>query len=405
MPQLDDYTQLALDHICHLSERIGARGGCTGAERQAAEYTADQMRTMGARDVRLEPYRGAPSTYRPYVLAFLAALLGTLLVWLLHERWMMAVAAVLSALGAWGMLAESDLAGSWMRYLLPRAGSQNAVGVLPPAGEIKHRAVLCAHLDTHRTPIFYSSTTWHKLFAILVGGSFVSMAVAVLAYALGALFYWPWVRWIGLGVAALQFVALILCLQADFTPFTVGANDNASGVGVALAVARRLAAEPLNHTEVWLAFTGCEEVGAYGAAAFLDAHAADLGNGGVYIILDQVGFGRVRYLTADGLIIKRKTHSRALQLARRAAYELPDLKMRRQVGLAYTDALVATKRGLIALTLHTLPLVANNETMHWHQASDTLAYLDPDALADTHAVVWQLLHQIDRASVEENHKT
>ncbi len=208
MSQLDDYTQLALDHICHLSERIGARGSCTAAERQAAEYTADQMRTMGARDVRLEPCRGAPSTYRPYVLAFLAALLGTLLVWLVRERWMLAVAALLSALGAWGMLAESDLAGSWMRRLLPRAASQNAVGVLSPSGKVKHRAVLCAHLDTHRTPIFYSSITWYMLFAVLVGGSFVSMAVAALVYALGALFDWSWVRWIGLVAAVLQFFAI-----------------------------------------------------------------------------------------------------------------------------------------------------------------------------------------------------
>ena len=404
MPDLDDYTQQALDHICYLSERIGARGSCTLAERHAAEYGVEQIRAADARNARLEPFWGVSSTYRPYLLAFVVALLGTLAAWLVSERWMMVVAALLSALGAWGMFAESDLAASWMRRLLPRAASRNAVGILSPAGEVKHRAVLCAHLDTHRTPIFYSSTTWYLVFALLVGGSFVSMAVAALAYALGALFDWSWVRWIGLVAAVPQFLAMILCLQADFTPFTVGANDDASGVGVALAVARRLAAEPLAHTEVWLALTGCEEVGAYGAAAFLDAHAAELGPDAVHIILDQVGFGRVRYLTADGLILKRKTHPRGLALARRTAYELPDLKMHGQVGIAYTDALVATKRGLIALALNTLPSPLTNDNLHWHRTSDTLAHVDPDALADTHAVVWQLLQQIDQAFVEENRK-
>ncbi|MBN1137549.1 MAG: M28 family peptidase [Anaerolineae bacterium] len=397
MPDLDDYTQQALDHICYLSERIGARGSCTPAERQAAEYAAEQMRAADARNVRIEPYWGVPSTYRPYVLAFATALLGALVVWLVRERWMMAVAALLNALGAWGMFAESDLSASWMRRLLPRAASRNAVGVLSPGGEVGRRAVLCAHLDTHRTPIFYSSTTWYLVFALLVGGSFVSMAIAALAYAMGALFDWSWVRWIGLVAAAIQFFALVLCLQADLTPFTAGANDNASGVGVALAVAQRLAAEPLAHTEVWLALTGCEEVGAYGAAAFLDAHAAELGPDAVYIILDQVGCGRVRYLTKDGLILKRKTHPRALALARRAAYELPRLKIHGQAGLAYTDALVATKRGLLALTLNALPSPLTNDNLHWHRASDTLAHIDPGALADTHAVVWQLLQQLDNA--------
>ena len=405
MPDLDDYTQQALDHICHLSERIGARGSCTPAERQAAEYAAEQMRAADACNVRLEPFWGVSSTYRPYLLAFVAALLGTLLAWAVRERWMMAVAALLSGLGAWGMLTESDLAASWMRRLLPRAASRNAVGILPPAGEVQHRVVLCAHLDTHRTPIFYSSTTWYLLFALLVGGSCVSMAVAGLAYALGALFDWSWVRWIGLVAAALQFFALILCLQADFTPFTVGANDNASGIGVALTVARRLAAEPLANTEVWLALTGCEEVGAYGVAAFLDAHAAELGPDAVYIILDQVGFGRVRYLTAGGLILKRKTATKALALGRRAAYELPELKIHGLTGLAYTDALVATKRGLTALTLNTLPSPLTNDNLHWHRTSDTLAHIDPDALADTHTSVWQLLQLIDRGTVEKSRKT
>ena len=106
----------------------------------------------------------------------------------------MAVAAFFSALGAWGMLAETDFTANWMRWPLPTADSHNAVGLIPPAGEVKGRAVLCAHLDTHRTPVFYSSEAWHRLFGLLVGGAFVSMAVGAVAYGLGALFGWDWVR-------------------------------------------------------------------------------------------------------------------------------------------------------------------------------------------------------------------
>lgn len=49
---------------------------------------------------------------------------------------------------------------------------------------------------------------------------------------------------------------------ADATPFSPGANDNASGVAVVLELARRLARDRLRQTEVWLAFTDGEEVGA-----------------------------------------------------------------------------------------------------------------------------------------------
>jgi hypothetical protein len=399
MPQLDEHTQRALEHIGYLSQTIGGRGSCTPSERQAAEYVAEQMRVLGVSEVRLEPYHGASSTYRPYALAFCAVLLGTLLVWLFPGRGVMAAAALLSVLGIWGMLAETDFAANWMRWLLPKAESQNAVGIIPPAGQVRRRTVLCAHLDTHRTPILYSSKIWHSLFGLLVASAFVSMILGAVAYGLGAIFGWAWVRWVGLAAAAIQIVALGMFLHADFTPFSPGANDDASGVGVILALTDRLCQEPLAHTEVWLAFTGCEEVGAYGIAAFLDAHAAELGDDAVYIILDQMGLGRLSFLTADGLILKRKTHPHALALARQAASALPGLVTGERVGIAYTDAAVATKRGLIALTVDALPPPGAQEEMHWHQMSDTLENVDPQTLADAYAFTWQVLQGVDGKAV------
>jgi hypothetical protein len=396
MPHADAYTSKAIAHIRYLSVDIGGRGSCTPAERRAAEYAADQMRALGASGVRLEPYRGAPSTYRPYALAFVAALLGMVGVWLIGGQWAMASAALLNALGAWGMLAETDFGANWMRWLLPRADSQNAVGVIPPAGEVRRRAILCAHLDTHRTPIFYSSKAWHALFGALVAGALVSMALGAVVYGLGAVFDWGWVRSMGLVAAAMQAFALGCCIHADHTPFSPGANDDASGVGVILALAERLIQEALAHTEVWLVLTGCEEVGSYGVAAFLDTHVADLGDDAVYVILDQVGQGRLMYLSADGLILKRPTHPLALDLARRAADAISNPEGREHVGIAYTDAAVATKRGLVALTLDALPPPDAQEASHWHQMSDTLDHVEPHTLAETHDFTWQLLRDIDR---------
>jgi hypothetical protein len=196
--------------------------------------------------------------------------------------------------------------------------------------------------------------------------------------------------------AAIQLFALAMCLHADRTPFSPGANDNASGVGVILALARRLSAAPLAHTEVWLAFTGCEEAAAYGISSFLDAHAADLGDNAVYIILDEVGLGRPVHLTTDGLILKRQTHPWALALARQARAALPELQAEERVGIAYTDAAVATKRGRIALTLVALPPPGSAEVMHWHQMSDTSDHVNPETLASAHAFVWQVLQEVDR---------
>jgi hypothetical protein len=400
MAQIDVYTQHALEHIGYLSEKIGGRGSCTPNERRAAEYTAEQMRGLGVQNVRLEAYQGAPSTYRPYALAFTAGLLGTLLVWIFRARWALILGALLNALGAWGMLTETDFADNWTRWPLPKAPSQNAVGVIPPQGEVRQRAVLCAHVDSHRTPIFYSSKTWQTLFSLLVGSALFSMAISALAYAVGGIFDWSWVRWIGLVAAVMEVFALGMSLHADLTPFSPGANDNGSGVGVILGLAERLREEPLAHTEIWLAFTGCEEAAAYGISAFLDLHAGELGEEAVHIVIDQVGKGRLEYLTADGLIIKRATHPQALEVAREAAQALPDIETAEQIGIAYTDAAVATKRGLIALTLVAVPPPGSSESMHWHQMSDTLENIDPQALAAVHVYTWQVLQILDNPSLD-----
>jgi hypothetical protein len=397
MAKLDTYTQGALDHIGYLSETIGGRGSCTPGERQAAEYAAEQMRAIGVQNVRMEAFQGAPSTYRPYALAFSAGLLGTVMAWLLQDKLGLFLAAILNALGAWGMLAETDFSNNWTRWLLAKASSQNAVGVIAPRGEVKHRAVLCAHLDTHRTPVFYSSSTWQTLFSLLVGGALLSMLASALLYALGAGLNLTWVRWIGLVVAAVQVFALVMCLHADFTPYSPGANDNASGVGVCLELARHLVAKPLENTQVWLAFTGCEETAAYGMSAFLDANAVALGPESIYIIIDQVGKGSLEYLTADGLIIKRRTHTRALALARECARGLPDVETAEQVGIAYTDAAVATKRGLIALTLVAVPPPGSGESTHWHQISDTFDEIEARTLSDAQQFTWEALQKIDQS--------
>jgi hypothetical protein len=354
------------------------------------------MDEMGVQNARLESFKGAPSTYRPFALAFGVALLGSLATWLGEGREWLMLAALLNGLGATGMLAETDLSPNWTRRLLPRLTSHNATGVIPAAIQTRQRAVLCAHVDSHRTPVFYSTPTWRKLFSRLVSLAFLSMPAGAAFFALGALLGLSWVRGLGLLIALIQACVLGFLIHADLTVISPGANDNASGVGVVLEIGRRLVQDSLPFTEVWLVFTGCEETGALGMAAILDAHAKELGSEAVYIILDEAGLGKLQYITADGLVIKHPTHPKALELVRRAAASLPGLSVSAHLGIAYTDALVATKRNLIALTLGCLPEDQSGKTSHWHQISDTLEHVDVRALEDSLAIAWQVLKEVDK---------
>lgn len=398
--QTDQYTETALQHIAVLSEVISGRGSCTLAEKTAGEYVANQLAASDVQDVNTEPFTAVPSTYWPFALGFGVALIGSICALYSGSQAVLALASLLNFAGAWAMLAETEFASHWARWLLPKRASQNISGVIPPQSQPQAHAVLCAHLDTHRTPVFYSSQFWFTIFSTTLALTFLSMAGGCLLFAAGAIGGWSGVHWLSLLVIPFQAFGLAMCVHADFTPYSPGANDDASGIGVILGIVRQLKHEPLRHTQVHLAFTGCEEVGSYGIQAYLDKHSRELGRQAVYVILDEVGIGKIKYLTTDGLILKHRTHPQALALARQVAASHPELDIVERSGVAYTDALSATKRGLVAITLCSEADARSGAVSHWHQMSDRLDTLQPETLQIAHNFTWEILQAIDRSVSE-----
>ncbi len=392
---VDSYTRQALEHIRYLSQVIGGRGSTTPAVREAGDYVIEELHKAGAATVESEPFMGSPSTYRPYALAFFAAAIGSAIAVLVGDRVYLELGALLNLLGAWAMLAETDFRFHWWQLTLKKVPTRNVVGVIPPSGQPVHRAVLFAHLDTHRTPIFYSSTTWQNLFGTILAAAFLSMALGFVLFGVAALVGWDWLRWSGVILLPIQLFTLYLVGSADSTPHNPGANDNASGVGALVSLAQRLHDQPLAHTEVVLLFTDCEETGAYGIRAFLDKHAAEYGPQAVYVTLDEVALGVLKWLTTDGLILRHPTHPRALELAHSVSNALPDIKTIETAGLTYTDALPATMRGRIALTLCTVPDDAAAAASYWHQMGDPIDHIAAVTLENVQRFTWELLQQID----------
>jgi hypothetical protein len=393
------YGQIALNHIQQIMRTIGGRASCSPDERQAAEYVAGQITRLGVSQVRLEPFQSAKSTYWPPMIAFSTALTGVLAALLFGNRWILLIGALLNSIAVWGFWTELDLNPNWLRRFTPTGTSQNALGLILPLQEVHRRTVICAHLDTHRAPLLASTPTWQRLFNILLLLTFLSMVLSAAAFTLGFIFDFGDVRWVGLVTAPLLVFALAMSIQAMGAPISPGANDNTSAVGVALALAEKLTAEPPSHTEVWLVFTGCEEVGAYGMFAFLDAHAKELGPETFYLVLEQVGTGRLQLVTAEGLVIKRPVRSEALSLGRQAGAALPEIGLTEKLGEAYSDALPAIKRGLMALTITSAP-ASIGEVSHWHTLSDTVEHIYPESLQQAFDLALEIIQPAERKTVE-----
>jgi len=382
-----------LEHVRHLSLDIGPRGSTTAAEAAAAAYAWDVLDKLEL-SPRIQRFTSAASLWRPFALAVTLALLAVA-VYPLAGSATAILATLLVATALVSAYLELNFTTNPIRWLLPKRPSQNVWAVIPPAGAPSQRLVLIGHLDTHRTPFVFRSPLHLKVFQVLVAAGFASMAALVLLYIAGSIIESDIIYLISLAPAALLILNLIMTVQPDTTPYTPGANDNASGAALVLALAERLKEKPLANTEVWAVNSGCEEVGYYGATAFLREHREELKEA-YFIALDTVagpGSGPC-YITREGMTRPYRSDPGLVALADQIATDRPDLGAYSKVmRLGSTEGAIGIKNGLPSLTF--VNLRPDGVLPYWHRPDDVFENVDADVLARTQAFVWELLQRID----------
>lgn len=425
----------ALEHIRHLSVDIGPRGSATEGERRGSEYVAAEMRRW-AQDVRTQPFRCYTTYSLPWgLVALLMALSGVLL-------WLRPLAALLVAivnLPFYFLLASGR---GDVGAIFPKRPSQNVWGKVPamapapagsgdPAGGPEglrggkpRRVVLMAHVDTTRAALLYAPKALKNLrashtlnlvsvlavfFLALVGvwaegieragaaGGAARVAAGATGGVVAAAPYVLLVARVLASVFALISVYALATLvhRQLFMPYVHGANDNASGVGLTLAIGEHYAKNPLPNTEIWCVVTGCEESGyPAGARRFVDAHLEELRDAEV-IVLDNIGAGDLRHLTEEGIILPLKMDPGLLGLARRLGRGHPHWNVRDSVcNLGYTDATPALCAGLRTIVLWAERPDGFLKNYHW--PTDVYENVEPQTVNRAATLVMEMIEAIDR---------
>ncbi len=383
----------AMEHVRYLVEKIGPRGSTTPQEAEAARYAFEVLKREGLNPV-IEPFVSARSAWQPYALFSFIALAGETL-FLAAGRWGALLAFILTAAALASILLELAFRPNPIRFLIPKGRSQNVVARIAPKGEVREKVVLMGHLDTHRTPLVFSSVGWLRLFTSLVPLGLVSAVVLTGTFLAGTFTPLP-----ALKIASIPFAIAILgifliTIQADLTPYAPGANDNASGAGVVLSIAAELARSPLENTEVWAVLSGCEEVGCYGADAFARSHKGELGRA-IWIVLDSVGGKGAgpAYITSETFLLTSPSDRELLALADKIASSHPELgAYPKAFRGAYTEGAIGVKHGFRVLTL--VGLRRDGLLPGWHRPTDNLENLDPETVEKTEKFVLELLREID----------
>ncbi len=336
------------------------RGSASAGERSAAAWAAGRL----PGDVALEPYRW-PRTHAWAHLPHLAAAAT-------RSRLLTAAALVSYELDQSGRL-------QWVQRLLPKGDGVNVVARIAPRGPARRTFVLVAHLDAQRGGLI-----WHRGVVEAGAGRRLrtrAMTPASLAAALAIALRWR----------PLLALAVALLLDTARRPPVPGANDNASGVAAAIAVAHALAAQPLEHTEVLVVLPGAEEAGMGGMRAFLRAHRLDPAT--TFVLgLDTVGSGTPIVARAEGAILLHRYREEDVALVERAAGDDPPQRWRIA---AYTDPILARFAGLPSASV--LSVGEHGMYTHYHRPDDVPEHVDLACVARCADIAEAVARELDRA--------
>jgi peptidase M28-like protein len=392
---------MTLHVLTQIEELVAFEGRWPGtdAERRAAGHLKRRLEELG-RECRVEPIRVRPGYPIVHALHALIAVIGSALSVSSPGAGMaLVLAAAISTFG--------DLTGMFFlaRRLLPVRASQNVVS--PEDGGRPGILVLSAHYDAARTGAVFSRRAVERRTALSalvrrqigpfepVFWSMMLVAACVLLRLLGLE---------GTGLTVVQFIPTVLLiasvplfLDIALSGVVPGASDNASGVATVLRLAERHGKQ-LDHFDVWVLLPGAEEGLLLGMREWLRRHRGELATERVvFLNVDTVGNGTVRYTTKEGFLLASPYHPTLVQLCREIADEDEQdgrrYGARPYVSRSVSDAHAARTRGFAAITIRCLN--ALDYAANYHQPTDTPDRIDPDALERAFEFCSELIELID----------
>jgi hypothetical protein len=382
----DSDIQRIMEHVRVLSEDIGPRGPTTEGEERAAQYISSELKKQGI-DVWIEDFY-SPSTFSWYYAVPNFIIFLSFLVFLYNSL----IGILLAMIGAFFFFTEINTIETISRFF-PKKKSKNVVGKLESREPAKKKIVIVTHHDTSKPslsfhprniPYFRASIVLMIFSAIFIP---IALMVELFLDSGGILLL------ILVPFALYLFVSVLVLVHRELNYEPVpGANDNASGAGVVLALGENLSAHPLKNSEIWFLSTGCEEVGTVGMMRFLEKHGEELKDA-YFINIDNVGKGDIRYTEGEGLIKAFPCSKKLIDIAQKASESA-------QVGAeGFTSTIYPTNTLPCLVRNHrAISILATDEEgliYNWHWPTDTYDRLDGNTIDKAYKLVLEMVRILD----------
>ena len=353
------------------------RPSASDGERRAAEWLAGELRAAGCREVRVEQEQAHGGYWWPLGLLNVAALAASTL----GRR----TAALVGGLAAAAIYDDVSGGRLWFRRrTLPHRPTYNVVA---EAGDphAERTVVFMAHHDAaHSGLVFHPALPRIAMERMPELHAKADQSVPILyGVFLGPLLLALWgltgrrlLRLLGTCFAAGATCTMVDIGRSSVVP---GANDNLGAVGVIVALAHSLAANPPAGVRVILLSTGSEESFMEGMQAFGRRHFADLPRATTeFVCLECIGSPQLCVVEAEGMLRMRHYPEQSREALARAG-QAAGVDLRRGLRtVAATDGLIALRAGYPTCTLGGVDETKFPSNYHW--PSDTADNLTWESL-------------------------
>lgn len=372
------------------------RAACSPGERRAADWIARRLGDTGAA-ARIEEEEAFEGFARPLaLLCGLGAVAG-----LLGLRSGTRRVATALGLAAAAAIAEDISNGPrlFRRLIMRPRPTWNVVAEAgDPDGE--RTLVLLAHHDAAPTGLIFDPGL-QRLLGDAVPGLLERRDTSLPLW-------WPVVAGPVLAAAGaargdrvMARIGLATCLAsaavfADIarSPVTPGANDNLTGVAVLVALAERLAREPVSGVRVLLVSCGSEEVLQGGIRGFAARHFPRLDRERTsFLNIETVGSPELIMLEGEGPLVMEDYHARGFRDRIARAADRAGVHLRRGMrARSSTDSVIPNRAGYPTATLTSMDRY--KALTEYHRLTDTPDNVEYQTVADAASVAEALVRQM-----------
>ncbi|HEY5530673.1 MAG TPA: M28 family peptidase [Candidatus Anoxymicrobiaceae bacterium] len=354
------------EHLQYLVDRCGDRRVGKRGNEMAAEYIEGVLEDAGYRCKRQE-FKTPSGIQAPSAATMTVGFLASLLLSGCGKIRRTAGTCLAFFMAAC-ILGENTTLVRPAHRLVPKVTGRNLLA--RPSGSECPSVLVVAHIDTVNEGAAFNE----KRVRFVPAGFKVYASFPALALFLSR----PGLKWTGrlFRLAMLAGVAQMVYWQFPGRR-NAGANDNGSGVAIALETALRRGGAVSEGA--WFLFTDGEEAGITGMCAFLAANRPIVSDTAI-INLESLGSGELCYLEREGMLWSFKVPGPLCSLIERYAQTEPGVLRGRDIPSFTTDALAALARGYDAVTL--VRLTPDGLIPGWHY-KDNLARIDPGLLDET----------------------